>query len=321
MSVSVEDVSSLWPESIEIPRVKTPSRDEVEAFIRAGEPAIFEDIVPEEYQKASSLENLVANFGDQPVIAHLDFPEDCFGAMPPERRMTVAEFVEWMESPEREKPCQAINFPVEHLNPEQGLGFKYAHPELEADQLWLQSSNTAIGMHLHRQAWVGGLWGSKNVVMIHRKYTCKGFEPIELNPNHVKLDPRKPDFKKFPELREVVPYVGRVQPGDLLFIPEFMWHFLWSDGPSVTAHSDFFKVVKVPGQDKFDWPDFTLSLPKWFGPRMAVEIARQFIWYGALKRPNPPKQHGYEGAPWGAYIWETLVTGQIKEKEQDFETK
>lgn len=53
------------------------------------------------------------------------------------------------------------------------------------------------------------------------------------------IDPRAPDPEKYPEWSRATPYVGHLNPGDMLFIPPNWYHDVVSETPSISLSMNF----------------------------------------------------------------------------------
>jgi Cupin-like domain len=58
-----------------------------------------------------------------------------------------------------------------------------------------------------------------------------------------KVDPIRPDFKKYPLLRRASAYEGILEPGELLFLPSDWWHHVVALEKSITVGYNFFNRV------------------------------------------------------------------------------
>ncbi len=65
-------------------------------------------------------------------------------------------------------------------------------------------------------------------------------------PNHSQIDVEKPDYSKFPELRNVQPYFVDLKAGETLFIPSFWWHHLRNLEPSMAINFWWSQGWKLP---------------------------------------------------------------------------
>jgi hypothetical protein len=65
-------------------------------------------------------------------------------------------------------------------------------------------------------------------------------------PNHAQIDVEKPDYKRFPHLKEAQPYLVDLSAGETLFIPSFWWHHLRNLEPTIAINFWWSQGWKLP---------------------------------------------------------------------------
>jgi lysine-specific demethylase 8 len=130
-----------------------------------------------------------------------------------------------------------------------------------ASKLWVSPAGTKTRLHrdlpdnLNAQ-----IRGRKRFTLVKpsesRFVYSQGF--LSSVPNVSLADPEKPDFHRFPLLRQCHPLTGTLEPGDTIYIPRGWWHaatalepsisinFWWARGPraALVAGSDLFKRIR-----------------------------------------------------------------------------
>ncbi len=310
-----------WPSQLDVPRLTNPSPSTMEGFVRSGTPFIIENAISEEILADFEPSKLVEAADASPVRVYEDLPP-----IGPELERystghtTVMPFKEMMKvvgDSSRPRPSYATAIQRSTVKQDDLRIFEDVHPDLKSGDLWIGAPGASIGLHIHRQAWVAGLYGRKDVFFVDWRQT-RSLEPVPLIPTWSRTDPKNPDFAQHPKLAEVVPYVGRVHPGEILFIPDMMWHCLWPVDLCVTLHTRWDSAIHAERFDKFDYRDIVLQMPSLFGWKQTAEVVRQVFWHGLLGRPEPVV-HAVDGfrVAMGRYIWNALASNPFEKRVDD----
>ena len=112
------------------------------------------------------------------------------------------------------------------------------------------------------------------------------------------VDVEQPDFLRFPRAARVEMHVGRLNAGDLLFIPAGWWHHVSS------AAADYHLSVNCWfGEDlPLSWMAKNLLR---LGPRYMAQLVADFVVRGLLRRPFVERFHGL---PDGVKLYRKLST-------------
>jgi hypothetical protein len=65
-------------------------------------------------------------------------------------------------------------------------------------------------------------------------------------PTHSPVDMENPDYKKYPRVNEVQPYMVDLEAGETLYIPSFWWHQLRGLEPSIAVSFLWSRNWKLP---------------------------------------------------------------------------
>ncbi|MFB6373359.1 MAG: cupin-like domain-containing protein [Bradymonadaceae bacterium] len=309
MELDLDAAINNWPTpTLEVPRVSDLSEKYLlEFYIRPNAPVILEDVIPDYARELATIDRLYAKEGDVALEGgvRLDIPETHLLEHSPAYDsvdMTLGEFIELLESPDRERPCYAGGIPVSELESmATGKMIREILPELgrdAEDQIWVGTDNANVGLHIHTDVFLGQLHGNKHFFLFHHRHSRK-LDPIYSTPLYSPVDPRDPDLRAHPELVDAAPFVGSLAPGDLLYIPDLTWHFLWGDGTNVSRTTPVMPALSEMGASQLDASRLRLFVENW-GWDYVVDIARQFVEYGMLDRDYEQRA---PGTPIGFGLW------------------
>ena len=98
------------------------------------------------------------------------------------------------------------------------------------------------------------------------------------------LDVERPDFARFPRAVDVEMQVGRIAPGDVLYIPAGWWHYVSSptDAHHISVTCSFGRELSL---------SFLASRLLSLGPRHAARVLEDFLLHGVLGRPCVARFH------------------------------
>jgi hypothetical protein len=101
--------------------------------------------------------------------------------------------------------------------------------------VWLGSKDSNIGLHFDpADGYLAQLWGRKAFYLFPYGDSASLY-PLALDATRSHVDLRTFELNRFPRLEQVAPYAGELEPGDLLFVPKYCWHYFWASTDSVSA--------------------------------------------------------------------------------------
>jgi len=125
----------------------------------------------------------------------------------------------------------------------------------------------------------------------HLLFMIRGHKFVAMAPSHEagrlypfpgsimksRVDVEHPDLARFPRAADVEMHVGRIAPGDALYIPAGWWHYMSSpeDEHHISVTCSFGRELPL---------SFLASRVVSLGPRHAARIAGDFVRYGLLGR-------------------------------------
>jgi hypothetical protein len=264
----------------DVRRMSAQDRDEVAAYFASGpgEPCIFPDAT-EQWQAAKTwtFERFSRDFGNDFGFVNLSFHGDKGG-----RSTKLGTFLEnlgkpvheipgfWLdanlessrEAPEYDEDAvwsfswnpfkahpellgEVSPFPFASHNfvttlPPDLLGLTQAISRTDLHSIYISRKGTVTPLHQDFHRTIGCLVqfvGAKRVVLIapddYKK--CEG-EP---------LDPARPDYDRFPEMRGRKAYTAVLIPGEMLIIPPDWWHYTCGLDPTMTLSHNFFNRTNI----------------------------------------------------------------------------
>ncbi len=144
-------------------------------------------------------------------------------------RWKIADYVDALEG---EHPAaQYLSAPVTEFLPELFHDIRIpaycARSSWARSRFWFAGRGTVTPMHrdlpenLYAQ-----VSGRKRFIFFHRRETRNMYShsPFSGVPNESRVDPEKPDLKRFPRFSRATRYECLVESGDLLYIPSLWWH-------------------------------------------------------------------------------------------------
>ncbi len=193
------------------------------------------------------------------------------------RTLTVREFVELMRTGDR---CYIDQVSLARLpGLERDVDFaSLAPPDVKDVILWMGAS-TRSGMHYD---YVDNLFaqvhGTK-LVIIAAPEEARLLHPFPDCHSKSQVAPEHPDLAAHPRFARATLAQGVLQPGDVLYLPRVWWHYLASSESSISLacwHGE-------PLGPRYDLE----VLLRMRDPKAWALLVRDFVWYGALKRPHP----------------------------------
>ncbi|WP_328610666.1 cupin-like domain-containing protein [Amycolatopsis sp. NBC_00345] len=265
-----------------VPRLDNPTVEQVRQVVAARRgPMVFTGLT--EQWKARSAwdpETLIRTRGEKVVTALVDLPPG--GVLFPreqhyyEQSMTFSEFVARMLAATESAPCYLAYARADELFPDTDYDFATvlgtAVPGSDT-RVWIGSAGTRSMLHSDlKDNFFCQIWGSKHVVLIPGEDSRAAY-PFPDNLVNSRVDLANLDLDKFPRLRETVLYAGKIEPGEVLFMPRGCWHDVRSRTPSISINHWF-----GPALTFGDYSGLLLRL----GPRHWLATARDFVRYGLL---------------------------------------
>jgi cupin-like protein len=231
-------------------------------------------------------EYLLSRWGDVRVSVALGLPAHGVPFLVPEtefrREMTLRAF--WREldgsgSWLDEQACSTFPDLENDLQVADLLG---ARPRLGLN-LWI-GRGTKSGLHFDpTDNFLVMIRGHKFVAMASSDEAARVY-PLLGSIMRSQLNVERPDFARFPRAADMEMQVGRVGPGDVLYIPAGWWHYVSS---SSTAHH--VSVTCAFGRE-LSLSFFASRLLR-LGPRHTARVVEDFLFHGLLGRPCVARFH------------------------------
>jgi hypothetical protein len=225
---------------------------------------------------------LSQNHGGAQIVALMDLPNE--GVLFPqdqtryERALSLAEFLDHMESTPIDRPCYlayqraADLFDVSACRFDE---FDLAGGYSTDTRVWIGSAGTRSMLHSDlKDNLYCQIWGEKQVMLLGWQ-DSDGVYPFPDNLVNSRVDLASPDTGRYPRLRRKTFLRCTLRAGDLLYIPRGCWHDIRSVTPSVSV-SYFYG----PPRRAVDY----LRLLWRLGPYYWLPTARDFVLEGVLDR-------------------------------------
>ena len=130
-----------------------------------------------------------------------------------------------------ENQNKAVASPLEHFSND--INNDYQIPSLCEKEAYLRSrifigpKNTVTALHKDIPENIYTLLnGKKKVLLFPANNKMYAQSILSKHPNFSKVDAEKPDFIRFPKLKNAQPYSVELNPGDALYIPSLWWHHM-----------------------------------------------------------------------------------------------
>ncbi len=222
-------------------------------------------------------------YGDISVETNHDLPVDSSPYLYEEesrhtRIMKLGNFIKLMPNSTSCYVAQSDISLMEGI--EQDYDFYNLIPENDHDKkintnLWL-GFNTRSGLHFdYNDNFLAQIYGTKKVFLAPPENT-KYLYPLSDNFSKTQVNPMDPDFKKFPKLKLATIYEGKINAGDVLFIPKGWYHYIYSPKDSISLNCWYGKPIGLLVMTMFLYRSGVLS---W------LNFLQNFIWNGLLKQP------------------------------------
>jgi hypothetical protein len=295
-------MAEAWPtrtRSVEVVDVADLSRD---AFQRRHEmtctPLIVRGFIPEAVRAEADPEVLARDAGDAQITVLRNIPKRFLVDFDPEDRkdMTVRAYVDYLKSPERTLPCYANQQPIARFpRLAEAVTYDPIWPGLKPKYIWWSSADANIGLHFDpADSYLAQLWGRKSFYLV-RHQDSGHLYPFDDDITRSKVDLRDLDLQTYPNLRNIAPYAGTMEAGDLLYIPRYTWHYLW--GLSTSVSTSIFRHNEITAR-RF------ASVLRMYGGRYTAGVLKQMVTHGVLGQPYTRRAYGWP--PLGLVLWRLL---------------
>jgi hypothetical protein len=224
-------------------------------------------------------------FGELRVRATVNLPAEGVPYLLPagdhKRELSMAEFITMLESADR--ACYVDQAPLggfPGLAEELGIAELGLDGPVNTTNLWFGSAGTRSGLHND-----GGdnlivqVVGRKRVLLVAPE-EARNVYPMRMDFTKSAVDPEHPDLSSFPRFEKATVLETTLEPGDALFLPRFWWHHLTSLERAISINHWHGKMPSL-----FDYA----VLIQRSGAVQWVEILRQMIVHGLLRRPTPQR--------------------------------
>jgi len=161
--------------------------------------------------------------------------------------------------------------------------------------VWL-GRGTRSGLHCDpRDNLITMIRGHKLVVMASSA-EARRLYPFRDTIIKSQVNVERPDFARFPRAAEVEMQIGRLMPGDVLYIPAGWWHYVSSpiDDPHISVNCWFGREQSL---------SFFASRLLRLGPRYTARLLQDFLLGGVMGQPVVERFHSL---PDGVKLYRTL---------------
>ena len=285
------------PDPIE--RVHAPTREAFERdFVHRGKPVIVTGVADRwpAFGKWSA-QYLKATAGDAPVVVRYDAAADHFNYYTPQGRinkdMTFGEFLDHLTAEPPDKRFYLTEYGVRKISPQLEAEVDASRYVDDGYPVFFIGRDTFSPPHYHgnHEAFLCQVVGTKIVHMYPPEQTpC--FYPYPWYStllNFARVDPRRPDLRRFPKFEKANGIRLELAPGEMLFIPIHWWHSVQAidTGVSVT----YFWPARRQ-EYRFPLPGLLIYAHHWLAPASvsarARKIARKVKW-GVINRIKPKR--------------------------------
>jgi Cupin-like domain len=291
------------PIRIPVRRLQRLSQSDVRELMCAKEPVLVAAGGIDDWPALHwTPERLSATHGDHPVRVVVDAPdgspwvESARGHL---REMKFREYVEFLRSPDRKRPCYMALEPLSHLpglDADVDIKRLCPHPSPEI-KLSVGSPGVQIGVHFDYE--------DNIFVQIHgRKRFClvspgqsrlvyaseRNITQSDLN------DASDPDLERFPLFSQATIIDDVIGPGEMLCLPRTWWHHFRSLDETISLTCFF---------NRASFLHELVPIINQYGSRYWLRIAEQFVSYGILKKEIELKL--YSHPPNGFVLYQSLI--------------
>jgi len=108
-----------------------------------------------------------------------------------------------------------------------------------ATNLWVAPEGTVTPLHFDiPHNFLVQIRGKKRAVVFERGHFATMYpeRPWSSVPNFSRVDPMRPDLKRFPAFDAAQPWVTDIEAGDALFLPAGTWHHISSETVSISVN-------------------------------------------------------------------------------------
>jgi lysine-specific demethylase 8 len=244
------------------------------------------------------------HFGDKRVIPSVNLPDTevpyQYIDVDFRQEMTVAEFVERMNSGERCYIDQVLTGFFDGIN--EDFRFEdFQAPDIKALIFWL-GSNTRSGLHYdYVDNFFAQICGSK-LAIIAAPEEVRNLHVFPDSHTKSQVSPEHPDLAAHPRLGLATLQQANLETGDVLYLPRGWWHY-FASSPNSISLACWHGVPLMPADDA----KFVFNHRLW---NVMGRSVRDFIWNGMLKHPY--KRRLYSLPPTGVMLHELVSKTLLK---------
>ena len=234
-----------------IPKIANLSVDAfVTDFIRPQRPVILQGWA-QQWPAFSkwSFEYFATRYADVPVRAGVNLTEGGLLSLPVDEYvhdMSMREFVALIQSPQRTKPCylyemQTSRFPgaSDDVAFPAALKSEHGYSSSIASNLWIGSGGTKLTFHFDlTDNFLAQIAGEK-FVRLAAPDQSRMMYPTLRQFTESAVDADRFDPRLHPDFRSVTLYENSLEPGEILYIPQFWWHEIRALNPSISVNDWF----------------------------------------------------------------------------------
>lgn len=225
-----------------VPRVSAPSHDDfTRHYLKPGIPVILQDLM-RDWPACTrwTPEYLLDVVGDKPVVSQTS-PTGLFGLHPErggpryeERPMALRAFIEQIRTPaphDIHLYMQRLSIP--DLLPEL-MGDIALPPYVQSQQvyllnLWFGPAGNVTQLHYDvPNNFLAQVRGRKRLILFAPSQTACLYPYTTKAYNMSRVDIEQPDLATYPRFSRARPLEVLLEPGEILFLPPFWWHQVYS---------------------------------------------------------------------------------------------
>jgi hypothetical protein len=234
---------------IPVSRVKSlPDRDMQRNYLNGGKPLVIAEGASTWPAAHWTPEVLRAKAGSAKVLTHrsntpyFGLDEKHGGPTLKEEEMTLDTFVSMLSSP----PSDNLHYYLQRASIPDRLPALLGDLRYPAGvdpkkiylvNLWFGPGNNITRLHYDvPHNFLVHFYGRKRITLFAPKDTARlyPFRTKAYNMSQVNID--KPDLQRFPKLAEAQSYEAEIGPGDMLYIPPYWWHQVYSLELGISAN-------------------------------------------------------------------------------------
>ena len=220
-----------------VPRVGPLDPTVFRAFARGGVPFVIVGLVEHWPLAQITPATLRERYGSLRVnVRHGDYVKDAFTKKRRMSELSIADFLDGMQTTEQDLPAYLGNQSLPELNLLCKWPPYYRH--YGETRTWLGPANTVTPLHCdYDDNLLAQIWGRKRFVL-YPPHHDQFLYTREANPvlHASRFDPEVPDFNAFPLARQAKPIECVVGPGELIYLPAGWFHHVRALDESFSAN-------------------------------------------------------------------------------------